>query len=84
MYTTIRVRIETKKRLEALKQHRRESMDAVINRLIESWERAVEEASRLYKEGRVTLWRAAALAGLDLWEMIREMEKRGVELQCDY
>lgn len=81
MSTTIRIKIKTKKRLESLKRHKKETMDEVINRLIDEWEKAVEEALRLYKEGKVTLWKAAALAGLDLWEMIREMEKRGVELQ---
>jgi len=44
-------------------------------------ERRVELALRLYREGRVTLWRAAELAGLSLWEMVGELEKRGVEVQ---
>jgi len=44
-------------------------------------ERRVELALRLYREGRVTLWRAAEVAGLSLWEMVGELEKRGVEVQ---
>lgn len=44
-------------------------------------ERRVEAALSLYREGKATLWKAAELAGLSLWEMIDEMEKRGVELR---
>ena len=44
-------------------------------------ERRIRAALRLYSEGRVTLWKAAELAGLSLWEMIVELGRRGVELR---
>ncbi len=52
MSTTIRIRFETKKKLEALKRYRRESMDEIINRLIEQavkgeWIEIFEIASKL-------------------------------------
>ena len=44
-------------------------------------ERRLEAALSLYRQGKATLWKAAELAGLSLWEIIDEMEKRRVELQ---
>jgi len=35
MYSTMRVAFKTKERLEALKEHKRESFDDVLNRLID-------------------------------------------------
>jgi len=39
MSTTIRIKLETKRKLESLKRYRRETMDEVINRLIDRWMR---------------------------------------------
>ncbi|MEK6958850.1 MAG: hypothetical protein AABW59_02275 [archaeon] len=35
MYSTVRVALETKEKLEALKEYKRESFDEVLNRLID-------------------------------------------------
>jgi len=37
MSTTIRIKIETEKRLKALKRHKRETLDDAINRLNVYW-----------------------------------------------
>lgn len=44
-------------------------------------EERVETTLSLYKEGKVTLWKVAELADLSLWEMVEEVERRGVKLQ---
>ena len=41
----------------------------------------LEKAFKFYLEGRVTLWKAAEIAGLSLWELMDEMEKRKISLQ---
>jgi predicted HTH domain antitoxin len=41
----------------------------------------LEKALKSYLEGRVTLWKAAEIAGLSLWELMDEIEKRKVPLQ---
>ncbi len=48
---------------------------------MEDKESRIRAALRLYSEGKATLWKAAELAGLSLWEMVEEVEERGVELQ---
>jgi predicted HTH domain antitoxin len=44
----------------------------------------LERALTLYGDGRVTLWRAAAIAGLSLWEMIEVVRERKVPFQYVY
>jgi len=34
-------------------------------------EKKLEKAIKLYKEGKVTLWKATRVAGVSLWEMMR-------------
>lgn len=41
----------------------------------------LEKALRSYLEGSATVWKAADIAGLSLWELMDEMEKRKVPLQ---
>jgi len=41
----------------------------------------LEKALKSYLAGRVTLWKAAEIAGLSLWEVMDEMEKRKISLQ---
>lgn len=41
----------------------------------------LEKALKSYLEGSVTLWKAAEIAGLSLWELMDEMEKRKISLQ---
>jgi len=40
-------------------------------------------AVRLYREGKVSLWMAARIAGLSLWEMIDVIGELGIELRLD-
>ncbi len=44
-------------------------------------ERRIKIAISLYKEGKISLWKASRHAGLSLWEFLEELEKRGIELQ---
>lgn len=37
----------------------------------------------LYKDGKVTLWRAAELAGLSLWEMIDKVKEQKIPVKYD-
>ena len=44
-------------------------------------ERKLEEGLRVYQEGRVSLWKAARLAGISLWKMIDIIRERKIVLQ---
>jgi len=41
----------------------------------------LERALRSYLERAATLWKAAEIAGLSLWELMDEMEKRKIPFQ---
>jgi predicted HTH domain antitoxin len=51
----------------------------LLARAIEQWK--LERALRLYREGKVTLWRAAKLVGVTLREMMELAAKEGIEFQ---
>lgn len=80
---SVRVPREVKDELERLaKLERRDKAEIAREILVNGVrERRIKVALKLYSEGKVTLWKAAELAGLSLWEMIEELERRGVELQ---
>ena len=44
-------------------------------------EKKIEEAIKLYKEGKTTLWKAARLAGISLWKMMEIIRERKVPAQ---
>jgi predicted HTH domain antitoxin len=46
-------------------------------------EKKLDRAIELYRRGRVTLWKAARMAGLSLWEMTGVMKERRIEAQYD-
>ncbi len=41
----------------------------------------LKRSTHLYAEGNVSMWRAAQMAGVSLYEMIAEIKKQGVPLQ---
>jgi predicted HTH domain antitoxin len=51
----------------------------LLARAIEEWK--IERALRLYRERKVTLWRAARLAGITLREMMELAAKEGIQFQ---
>jgi len=54
---------------------------AILEESIRNWK--LKYAVRLYREGKVSLWMAARIAGLSLWEMIDKIGELGVELRLD-
>jgi predicted HTH domain antitoxin len=40
-------------------------------------------AMELYRQGKVTLWKAAELAGLSLWEMIDRIREKKIPVKYD-
>ncbi|MBO3754968.1 MAG: UPF0175 family protein [Candidatus Brockarchaeota archaeon] len=54
-------------------------MRKLLARTIQQWK--VERTLRLYREGKVTLWRSARLAGVTLREMMELAAKEGIHFQ---
>ncbi len=83
---SVRIPKEVKEELEELAKLKKRDKAEIIREILTEGirEKIIEVALKLYKEGKVTLWRAAELAGLSLWEIIEELRKRRVELQYGY
>ena len=44
-------------------------------------DKLIEEALGAYREGKVSMWKAAKIAGLSLWEFVEILKDKGVEIQ---
>ena len=51
----------------------------LLKRAIELWK--MERSLRLYQEGKITLWRAARLAGITLREMMEQAATKRIQLK---
>lgn len=80
---SVRVPEELRREIEELaKLEGRDKAEVVREVLAEGVrERKLRVALRIYREGKATLWKAARLAGVSLWEMIDALRRHGVELQ---
>jgi len=82
---TARLRTELLKEIEEIAKE--ESMDrsSAIQRLLKLGlgEYKMERALNLYRDGKVTLWKAAELAGVSLREMMEAIKARDIPYQCD-
>jgi len=74
---------EIAEEVERIAAEERVDRSAVIVRAadlyVKRWK--LERALKSYVEGKVTLWKAAENAGLSLWELMDEVEKRKISLQ---
>ena len=84
MTTTISTRLPKKEVMEIEKFAEEEDLDKstfvkrLLHKSLEDYK--VEYAFRLYKEGKVSLWKAAKLAEKSLWDMIELTGKYDVYL----
>ncbi len=44
-------------------------------------ERKLEQALKLYSEGKVTLWKAARLTNISLWEIMEIIKEKNIKIQ---
>lgn len=78
-----RVPEEIAKNLKEIEKEEKTDRATIVRKLlaraIEQWK--MERALRLYREGKVTLWRAARIAGITLREMMELAAKEGIQFQ---
>jgi predicted HTH domain antitoxin len=53
-----------------------------LQQYIKDWK--LERALTLYREGKVTLWKAARIADVSLWEIMDIVKQRKIPLQYTY
>lgn len=80
---TTRVSKEIEKQIKAISRVEQLDKSAVIRRLltdaIKKWQ--IEHALKQYKEGKITIGKAAKIAGVSLRQMIDLASERGVPFQ---
>lgn len=81
--TTLRLDLETDQELEKMAKDRDTDKSKLIRDLIILGirEKRIDEALKLYAEGRASLWRAARLAGISLWKMMEIAAERKIPAQ---
>lgn len=53
-----------------------------LQRYIREWK--LEKALTLFREGKVTLWKAASLAGVSIWQIIGVIEEKKIPMQYTF
>ena len=82
-----RVPEDMAKDLEEIEKEEKTDRATVVRKLlakaISQWK--LERALSLYGDGKITLWKAAMIAGLSLWEMVDIVRKRKIPFRytCD-
>jgi len=78
-----RIPDEIAKDLKEIEKEEKTDRATIVRKLlakaIQQWK--MERALRLYREGKVTLWHAARIAGITLREMMEIAAKEGIQFQ---
>jgi predicted HTH domain antitoxin len=84
-HVTARVSADLYKKIERIQEEEQTDRSTAIKRLLErgvgDWQ--VETAVRRYREGTVSLGRAAEIADVSIWRFLDILEERGVEMNYD-
>jgi len=73
------------KLIEEIAHEEKVDKSTILDRALEHYTRewSLKKALELYRNGTITLSRAAEIAGLSIWEIIDTLEKRKIVLQYD-
>ncbi|KXB00988.1 hypothetical protein AKJ44_03050 [candidate division MSBL1 archaeon SCGC-AAA261F17] len=78
-----RVSDRMNKRIEEFAKSESLKKSEVLRKIMERGlrELELERAIKLYREGKVTLWKAAEIADVSLWEMMEVVRERKIPLK---
>jgi predicted HTH domain antitoxin len=80
---TTRVSNDIEKEIRSIAERERLGKSTVVRRLliegIKDWK--IKYALEQYSEGRITIWRAARMAGISLRQMLDIAAKKGIHFQ---
>lgn len=81
--TTFRMSSEIEKEIAKLASEEGKDKSKIMRELLKIGikERKIAHALELYKEGKVTLWKASRQADISLWEMIELLRERKITVQ---
>ncbi len=83
---TTRLKMELLKAIQEIAEEQSIDRSSAIQRLLEIGlrEYKMEKALNLYRDGKVTLWKAAESAGVTLREMMEAIKARDIPYQYDF
>lgn len=84
-HVSARVSEDLYERIERIREEEQTDRSTAIKRLLErgvgDWQ--VETAVRQYRDGTVSLGRAAELADVSIWRFLDILDERGIEMNYD-
>ncbi|WP_276279825.1 UPF0175 family protein [Halorussus caseinilyticus] len=84
-HVTTRVSEDLYEKIERIQQEEQTDRSTAVKRLLErgvgDWQ--IETAVRRYREGTISLGRAAELADVSVWRFLDTLDERGVEMNYD-
>ncbi len=80
---TLRIPEDMLKMIDEIAEREGKERSEVIRELLNIGlrDKLVEEAIKMYRDGKVSMWKAARIAGLSLWEFIEILKNKGVDIQ---
>ena len=83
---TARLKMELLKEIQEMAKEESIDRSSAIQRLLKIGlrEYRMEKALNLYRDGKVTLWKAAEIAGVSLREMMEAIKARDIPYQYDF
>ncbi len=79
---SVRIPSQIKREIERIAEAENIDRSTALRRVLEKglkeWKKEI--ALKLLEEGKVTLWKAASIAGVSLWEMLEIVEAKGISL----
>jgi len=80
---SLRLHKRTLSELDELAKLEDKDRSALVREILEVGvrEKKIEHSVKLYQTGRVSLWKAARLAGLSLWELIETLSSKKIQIQ---
>lgn len=84
-HVTARISDDLYEKIERIREEEQTDRSTAIKRLLErgvgDWQ--VETAVRRYREGTISLGRAAEIADVSIWRLLDILQERGVEMSYD-
>jgi len=81
--TTFRMPADLEKEIEILASEDGKDKSKMMRELLKAGikEKKLERALKLYKDGRITLWKAARISDVSLWGMMGILRERKITIQ---
>jgi predicted HTH domain antitoxin len=80
---TLRIPQDVLEKIDEIARRENKERSEVVREILKIGlkDKLVEDALKMYREGKVSMWKASKMAGVSLWEFIEILKDRGVEIQ---